>query len=90
MSIKIINNFPTQTNTNMLHEYMKIAKIKDRLAHMTCIYINKAKINNTSVKDIIDNHVIVPSYKKRKSKVSILDKINLTTLTPIPSTLCPH
>jgi len=84
--LKTIMNLPLCTSTKLIHQTLKIDKINNRLGLLTCNYITKAKENNKAIIQIVNDHTIKPINYKRLKR-SILDRINMQTLTPIPTTL---
>jgi hypothetical protein len=81
--LKIITRQPRRTQTKLIHTTLKVEKLDKRLSTMTCNYLAKAKLQNDSIKEIVEAHKH-SNYKGIKR--SILDKINLATLTPLLST----
>jgi hypothetical protein len=59
--------------------------IEQRLANLSCNYIDKAMKSNSSIIEIIEYHNIKPINQKKATR-SILDRINMPTLLPIFTT----
>jgi transposase-like protein len=82
--LKTILKVPLCTSTTLIHQTLKIDTIDQRIGNLTCNYLMKAKSNNNTIKEILDQHTRKP-INFRKSKRSILDKIIFATLTPLLS-----
>ena len=83
--LKTILRAPLQTSTKLVHDYFKIQNIETRIANLTCNFIEKSKISNSTVNEIVNIHNIKPVNTKRALR-SILDRINTQTLQPIFTT----
>jgi exonuclease III len=83
--LKTITNLHMRTSSRLIHQTLGIQKLDLRIANLCCNYIAKAKNNNKTVKYIIDSHEDKP-INRSKSKRSILDRLNMTTVTPNLST----
>ncbi len=83
--LKIILNVPIQTSSKVIHQTLKCEKLDKRLAQLTCNFLAKAKINNSTIKPVFDLHNENQAVVT-KSKRSILQRINTLTLIPQLST----
>ncbi len=87
--LKTLAKLPFRLITNLVHEFRKIERLEVRIPILVSNYLANAQRTNKSIQTILGEHKYKNNHIK-KSKRSILDRININTMEPIPTTILDH